>query len=130
MCMCVLRCSVLSDCGPMDCSPLGSSVHGIFQVRILEHVAISYSRGSSCFSLLYFKSDNKSYKNNWENRQQEGIFTISKINRKENEQFKFQPLTNDVSKLPLGDNQIYISSQCTCSISYKHTKSQSSLVES
>ena len=30
-----------------DCSPLGSSVHGIFQARILEWVAISFSRGSS-----------------------------------------------------------------------------------
>ena len=27
----------------MDCSPPGSSVHEIFQARILEHVAISYS---------------------------------------------------------------------------------------
>ena len=26
----------------MDCSPLGSSVHGILQARILEWVAISY----------------------------------------------------------------------------------------
>ena len=34
-------------CDPMDCSPPGSSVHGIFQARILEWVAISYSRGSS-----------------------------------------------------------------------------------
>ena len=32
---------------PMDCSPSGSSVHGIFQARTLEWVAISYSRGSS-----------------------------------------------------------------------------------
>ena len=32
---------------PMDCSPLGSLVHGIFQTRILEWVAISFSRGSS-----------------------------------------------------------------------------------
>ena len=32
---------------PMDCSPPGSSVHGIFQARILEWVAISSSRGSS-----------------------------------------------------------------------------------
>ena len=32
---------------PIDCSPPGSSVHGIFQARILEWVAISYSRGSS-----------------------------------------------------------------------------------
>ena len=31
----------------MDCSPLGSSVHRIFQARILEWVTISFSRGSS-----------------------------------------------------------------------------------
>ena len=31
----------------MDCSPPGSSVHGILQARILEQVAISSSRGSS-----------------------------------------------------------------------------------
>ena len=31
----------------MDCSPPGSSIHGISQARILEWVAISFSRGSS-----------------------------------------------------------------------------------
>ena len=31
-------------CDPMDCSPTGSSVHGIFQAWILEWVAISFSR--------------------------------------------------------------------------------------
>ena len=34
-------------CDPMDCSPPGSSVHGISQAGILEWVAISSSRGSS-----------------------------------------------------------------------------------
>ena len=34
-------------CDPMDCSPPGSSVHRIFQARMLELVAISSSRGSS-----------------------------------------------------------------------------------
>ena len=34
-------------CDPMDYSPPGSSVHGIFQARILEWVAISSCRGSS-----------------------------------------------------------------------------------
>ena len=34
-------------CNPMDYSLLGSSVHGIFQARVLEWVAISFSRGSS-----------------------------------------------------------------------------------
>ena len=32
---------------PVDCSLPGSSVHGILQARILEWVAISFSRGSS-----------------------------------------------------------------------------------
>ena len=34
-------------CDPIDCNPPGSSVHGIFQARILEWVASSFSRGSS-----------------------------------------------------------------------------------
>ena len=34
-------------CDPMDCSLPGFSVHGIFQARVLEWVAISFSRGSS-----------------------------------------------------------------------------------
>ena len=38
-------CPILFD--PMDCSLPGSSVHGIFQARILEWAAISFSRGSS-----------------------------------------------------------------------------------
>ena len=39
---------VMSDSAiPMDGSPPGSTVYGIFQARILEGVAISYSGGSS-----------------------------------------------------------------------------------
>ena len=34
-------------CDPMDCSLSGSSVHGIFQARVLEWIAISFSKGSS-----------------------------------------------------------------------------------
>ena len=34
-------------CDPVDCSLPGSSIHGIFQARVLEWVAISFSRGSS-----------------------------------------------------------------------------------
>ena len=34
-------------CNPMDCSLPGSSIHGIFQARVLEWVAISFSRRSS-----------------------------------------------------------------------------------
>ena len=36
-----------THCDPMDCSPPGSSVQGIFQARVLEWVVISFSRGSS-----------------------------------------------------------------------------------
>ena len=39
--------SCLTLCDPTDCSPPGSSVHGISQARILEWVDISFSRGSS-----------------------------------------------------------------------------------
>ena len=45
-----LCCAALSRvwlCDPMDCSPPGSSVHGILQARILEWAAILFSRGSS-----------------------------------------------------------------------------------
>ena len=37
----VQSCLTLSD--PMDCSPPGSSIHGIFQARVLEWVAIAFS---------------------------------------------------------------------------------------
>ena len=39
--------SCLTLCNPVDCSPPGSSIHGILQARVLEWVAISFSRGSS-----------------------------------------------------------------------------------
>ena len=39
--------SCLTLCNPRDCSPPGSSVHGILQARIFEWLAIPFSRGSS-----------------------------------------------------------------------------------
>ena len=47
---CYLKVKLLSHvqlCDPMDCSLPGFSIHGIFQARVLEWVAISFSRGSS-----------------------------------------------------------------------------------
>ena len=41
------RILVVSDCDPTDCSPPGSSVHGILQTRILEWLAIPFFRGLS-----------------------------------------------------------------------------------
>ena len=44
--LCTYMCAQLCPnlCHPIDCSPAGSSIHGIFQTRILEQVAISFSR--------------------------------------------------------------------------------------
>ena len=48
-CMLLICCLVtkphLTLCHPVDCSPPGFSVHGISQERILERVAISFSKG-------------------------------------------------------------------------------------
>ena len=44
LCLVTQLCPTL--CNPMDCSPPGSSVHGILQAKILEWVATSFSRGS------------------------------------------------------------------------------------
>ena len=46
-CCCLVTKSYLILCNPMDCSPPGFSVHRISQAKILESVAISFSRGSS-----------------------------------------------------------------------------------
>ena len=44
--------SCLNLCYPMDCSPPGSSVHEILQARILEWVAISFSRDQTWVSRI------------------------------------------------------------------------------
>ena len=53
--------SCLTLCNPMNCSPPGSSVHGILQARILEWVAIPFSWGLNpdvlhCRQILYHLS--------------------------------------------------------------------------
>ena len=45
-CCCLVAKSCLTLCDPMDRSPSDSSVHGVSQARLLEWVAISFSRGS------------------------------------------------------------------------------------
>ena len=65
--------SRLTLCDPVDCSPPGSSVHGILQGRILEWVAIPFSKGSSqsrdrtwvylhCKQILYHLSHQETQK--------------------------------------------------------------------
>ena len=47
VCVCVHAQLCLTVCDPMDCSLPSSSIHGIFQARILEWVVISYCKGYS-----------------------------------------------------------------------------------
>ena len=61
MCAQLLK-SCLTLCDPVDHSPLGSSVHGLLQARILEWAAISFSRGifltqGSNLHFLYWQTD-------------------------------------------------------------------------
>ena len=53
-------CSTL--CVTMDCSPPGSSVHGILQARLVEWVAMPFSRGSSQTR----DGEGKSFRNSYE----------------------------------------------------------------
>ena len=43
--------SCLTLCNPMNCSLPGSSLHGIFQARVLEWVAISFSSGCESWTI-------------------------------------------------------------------------------
>ena len=49
MCVCEVTQSCPTLCDPMDCSPPGSSVHGILQARILEWAAISKAQFRNSF---------------------------------------------------------------------------------
>ena len=76
---------VLSNLWPYDCSPPGSSVHGILQARILERVAISFSRGilptqgskSSllhCTWILYCWATREARFHSWGNKKENYLF--------------------------------------------------------
>ena len=59
ICVCSVAQSCVTLCDPTDCSLPGSSLHGIFQARILECIAISYSNLKDrsycfCFFFLFF----------------------------------------------------------------------------
>ena len=90
-CVCVSLgvCSVTQSCptlcDPMDCSPPGSSVHGISQARILEWVAISSSRWPSqprdrtciscvsCIAGRFFTTEPLDHNELWKIHQEMGI---------------------------------------------------------
>ena len=64
-------CPILSD--PMDCSPPGSSIHGIFQAKVLEWVAIAFSKNS----LKYMKQKLTKIKQETGNSTRVGSFHAS-----------------------------------------------------
>ena len=53
--LCLVIQSCLTLCNPTDCSPAGSSAHGILQTRILEWVAIPFSNSlfQYCFTCIW-----------------------------------------------------------------------------
>ena len=102
-------------CDPMDCSPPNSSVHAIFQARILEWVAISFSKLSIkykgtikvfsnvlswkvyCPSILYEKnylrySSKSKKKSKEESNIQETVATEMTFMGRKPEQNKIKPL--------------------------------------
>ena len=46
-------------CDPMDCSPPGSSIHGIFQARVLEWGAIAFSVSAARITLILTSAGEK-----------------------------------------------------------------------
>ena len=100
-------CLTLGD--PMDCVPPGSSVHEIFQARILEWVAISFSRRTSwprdqtqisCIANIIIIYDHEDLRreallspcHKWQNQSSEGLGNLSKI---------IQPVTRGTRNLSI-----------------------------
>ena len=78
--------SCLTLCNSMECSPPGSSLHGILQPRILEWVAIPFSTGSSqprnqtgvfCIAGGFFNQ--LSYQGSWCNRYDNALYYMLHI---------------------------------------------------
>ena len=75
----------LTLCVPMDCSLPGSSVHGIFTARILEQVAISFSRGifltqgSNLLCISWIARQILYHCSNWEDHKNIYIYTHTHI---------------------------------------------------
>ena len=66
-------------CDPWDCSPPGSSVHGISQARIVEQVAISFSRGFSWpRDQTHISWIGKLFLYSWDNRKT--LYNVSIVN--------------------------------------------------
>ena len=70
--------SCLTLCNPVDCSPSGSSVHEIFQARVLKWVTISFSRGSSQPTSLVSLALAGRFFSDWARREAAAVFVIAK----------------------------------------------------
>ena len=94
------KCPTLHD--PMDCSLPGSSIHGIFQARVLEWVAIAFSKNTlqGINSRLYNTEERSS---NLEDR----VVEVTQAEQKKKKGKKKQFLKNKDSLRPLRQYQMY-----------------------
>ena len=76
LCCAKLLQSCPTVCNHLGCSPPGSSVHGILQARVLEWVAVSFSRGSSLprdgTQVSYWQLGSLPLAATWETRRNDG----------------------------------------------------------
>ena len=95
-------------CDPMDCSPPGFSVHGILQARILEWVAIPFSRRSSqprdwtrifCIAGRFFTVwDTKGRRNSPQSSLLQYLFLIHTLSVSRGADFSIQSVRNELCK--------------------------------
>ena len=103
----------LTLCNPMDCSPPGSSVHGILQARILKWVAIPFSRGSSqprdqtCISFVSYIGRRTLY-----HLSHQGSPNISNL-PKAKSSLSSEPNLNTTESYPLGECKLKGSGSCS-----------------
>ena len=81
--------SYLTLCDPMDYSPPGSSVHGILQTRILEWVALPFSRGSYWQILYHLRAQKVPGDNTVVKRKLWNYLSVK--DRNETKKVKFKP---------------------------------------
>ena len=75
-CCCLVTQSCPTLCNSMDCSPPGSSVHGILQARILEWVATSFSRESHMTD-VFLRRGNLNTEGRWHKRRHREKMTLA-----------------------------------------------------
>ena len=88
----------------MDCSPPGSSVHGIFQARVLEWGAIAFSESTLQYMLKDKRTKNNNNRSRASQKSQKGKKIISvKVERVSGKRQDFKKVLKDGSSRVEGD---------------------------